>query len=46
MAHQIRTLSKSRLSSRVGVVDDPDLRATVRAALQIQLDLDAAASES
>jgi mRNA interferase MazF len=46
MAHQIRTLSKSRLSSRMGVVDDPDLRATVRAALQIQLDLDVPASES
>jgi mRNA interferase MazF len=40
MAHQIRAISKSRLSARMGVVDDPDLRATVRAALQIQLDLD------
>ena len=43
MAHQIRTLSRSRLRSRMGVIDDPDIRAAVRAALQVQLDLDAPA---
>ncbi len=46
MTHQIRTLSKIRLKSRVGVVEDPEIRAAVRGALQIQLDLDIAASES
>lgn len=40
MAHQIRTLSKTRLRRRVGVIDSQDIRAAVRAALQIQLDLD------
>lgn len=41
MAHQIRTLSKSRLRRRVGVIDAPELRAAVREALLVQLDLDA-----
>ena len=40
MAHQIRTLSKSLLRKRVGVIESHDLRAAVRAALHIQLDLD------
>ena len=46
MAHQIRTLSKARLRSRVGVIDDRDIRDAVRAALEVQLDLDAPARES
>jgi mRNA interferase MazF len=40
MAHQIRALSKTRLGARLGAVDDPGLRATVRSALTVQLDLD------
>lgn len=41
LAHQIRTVPKSALSTRNGAVEDPALRAAVRAAVQIQLDLDA-----
>ena len=41
MAHQIRTLSKRRLRRRLGVIESRDIRAAVRSALQIQLDLDA-----
>jgi mRNA interferase MazF len=40
MAHQIRTISKRRLSARLGTVDDEELRAAVRAALRVQLDPD------
>lgn len=41
MAHQIRALSKRRLSAFVGRIDDVDLRAAVRAAVRVQLDLEA-----
>jgi mRNA interferase MazF len=40
MAHQIRSLSKGRLGAPLGRVDDHELRAAVRAALRVQLDLD------
>ena len=40
MAHQLRTLSKTRLGRRIGHLDDPRLRDDVRAAVKIQLDLD------
>ena len=45
LAHQIRTVPKSSLSTRIGSVDDPALRAAVRAAVRIQLDLDADISD-
>jgi mRNA interferase MazF len=40
MAHQIRTLSKRRLSAFVGRIEDQELRAAVRAAVRVQLDLE------
>ncbi len=40
MAHQIRTIPKSRLSTRLGSVDDPELRSAVRDAVRVQLDLE------
>jgi mRNA-degrading endonuclease toxin of MazEF toxin-antitoxin module len=40
MAHQIRTLSKRRLGALLGRIDDQDLRAAVRAAVRVQLDLE------
>jgi mRNA interferase MazF len=40
MAHQIRAISKQRLSALLGRVDDEKLRATVRAAVRVQLDLE------
>ena len=40
MAHQIRTIPKDLLDVPVGSVDDPDLRAAVRRALQVHLNLD------
>ncbi len=40
MAHQIRAVSIRRLGSLLGRVDDEELRAAVRAALRVQLDLD------
>jgi mRNA interferase MazF len=40
MAHQIRAISKRRLSARLGTVEDQELRAAVRAALRVQLDLE------
>jgi mRNA interferase MazF len=46
MAHQIRTIAKSRLRSRIGIIESNELRAAVRAALQIQLDLDTPTSVS
>jgi len=45
LAHQIRTIPKSLLMTRTGSVDDPALRAAVRAAVRIQLDLDARLSD-
>lgn len=41
LAHQIRTVPKSSLSTRTGAVEDPELRAAVRDVVRIQLDLDA-----
>ena len=40
MAHQLRTLSKTRLGRHIGRLDDPSLRDDVRAAMRTQLDLD------
>jgi len=40
MAHQLRTLSKTRLSRRIGHLDDPSIRDAVRSAMRTQLDLD------
>lgn len=40
MAHQVRTVSKQRLRSRVGALDDEALREAVRAALRVHLDLE------
>lgn len=41
MAHQIRALSKRRLGAFVGRVEGEELRAAVRAAVRVQLDLEA-----
>lgn len=40
MAHQLRTLSKLRLRTNLGRVDNPVVRQAVRAAIRTQLDLD------
>lgn len=40
LAHQIRTISKERLKKRLGALDDEMLRASVRKALALFLDLD------
>ena len=40
MVHQIRAVSKRRLGARLGTVEDQELRAAVRAAVRVQLDLD------
>ena len=40
MAHQIRTIPKNWLSTRLGSIDDPGLRSAVRAAVRVQLDLE------
>jgi hypothetical protein len=40
MAHQLRTLSKTRLGPHIGQLDDPGIRRDVRAAMRAQLDLD------
>ena len=40
MAHQIGAISKRRLGARLGAVEDQELRAAVRAAVRVQLDLD------
>lgn len=40
MAHQLRTLSKERLGKHLGLVDDPEIRASVRTAIRTHLDLD------
>jgi mRNA interferase MazF len=40
MAHQIRTISKGRLTVTLGHLDDPALREAVRAALREHLDLE------
>lgn len=40
MAHQLRSLSKTRLGRRIGHLDDPDVRDEVRSAMRTQLDLD------
>lgn len=40
MAHQIGALSKRRLGALLGKVDDQELRAAVRAAVRVQLDLE------
>jgi mRNA interferase MazF len=39
MAHQVRTISSSRLRQRLGHLDSAELRAEVRAALTLYLDL-------
>jgi mRNA interferase MazF len=39
MAHQVRTISKDRLGSYIGKLDDPDLKEDVRQALRIHFDI-------
>lgn len=40
LAHQIRTLARSRLEKRYGTVEDEELRQKVRGAMQLFLDLE------
>jgi len=40
MAHQVRTVSTRRLGEPYGELTDPDLRAEVRRAMKVYLDLD------
>ncbi len=40
MAHQIRTIPKSWLSTRIGSIEDPGIRSAVRNAVRVQLDLE------
>jgi len=40
MAHQLRTLSKTRLGHHIGQLDDPRICDDVRSAMKTQLDLD------
>jgi mRNA-degrading endonuclease toxin of MazEF toxin-antitoxin module len=40
MAHLISTIPKNRLSTRMGSVEDPELRTAVRNAVRVHLDLD------
>ena len=40
MAHQVRALAKERLGRRLGTLEDPELRAAVRRALRVHLDLE------
>ncbi len=40
MAHQVRALLRRRLGRRLGSLDDEALRAAVRAALKVQLELE------
>ena len=40
MAHQVRTISKQRLRSLVGYLEDTQLRHEVREAVKEHLDLD------
>ncbi len=40
MAHQVRTISSNRLRQRLGSLTSPELRAAVRAALKLYLDLE------
>ena len=40
MAHQVRTISKQRLGSLLGHLEDPQLRHEVREAVKEHLDLD------
>ena len=45
MAHQITTVSKSRLSAVAGNVSDPEIRSAIRRAIRVQLDLDSLGNE-
>jgi mRNA interferase MazF len=40
MAHQVRVISRERLTSSYGWLDDEDLRGQVRAAMRLYLDLE------
>ncbi len=40
MAHQIRTISKERLGSLLGRLDDPQLRKSIRESLRLFLELE------
>jgi mRNA interferase MazF len=40
MAHQVRTVSTRRLGEPYGELTDPDLRAEIRRAMKVYLDLD------
>ena len=39
LVHQVRTISVRRLGSRLGSLDDPELRDRIRSALRVYLDL-------
>ncbi|MDD5602933.1 MAG: type II toxin-antitoxin system PemK/MazF family toxin [Eubacteriales bacterium] len=39
MAHQIRTISKSRLAGEYGIIDDENLKNSIRMAIKTYLDL-------
>ena len=40
MAHQVKTISKSRLRNLIGYLKDPQLQAEIRAAVKEHFDLD------
>ena len=44
MAHQARTVAKNRLAASLGTIDDNDLRAAIRKAMCVQLNLEPAGS--
>jgi len=40
MAHQTRTVAKSRLTDQLGTIEDDDLRSAIRRAMCVQLNLE------
>jgi len=40
MAHQTRTVAKTRLATRLGTIEDDDLRSAIRRAMRVQLNLE------
>ena len=41
MAHQTRTVAKSRLAESLGTIEDSELRSEIRRAMRVQLNLEA-----
>ncbi len=39
LCYQVRTLDKRRLDRRIGILEDPSMRAAIAEALRLQLDL-------